>query len=216
MSLLDDVKSKKDEIIEKAKQLKDEHDARQREKKKDWIYQKEIELKELEEKLNNREKIIRQKEIRLSQKFFLRSILFLGGLSAIGVFVVVGIIGSRVSPSGEINQTNNIIAKESITDVDTINKSSEYPLSIPSDPGTKYYVIGKEGSTDMPILITKRIGSSGTSYAKRVFDCQNQTTKYLGDGDSMAEMNSSSPSPRMGDIYPQSIAWYQWNHVCNN
>jgi len=125
----------------------------------------------------------------------------------VGVLMVVGVAWA---------EDNNSIANGSMTAIETIDKSSEYPLLIPSDPGARYYVIGKEGSIDMPILITKRIGSSGTSYSKRIFDCRNKTTKYLGDGDSIAEMNSSSPSPRMGDIFPQSIAWYQWNHVCNN
>ena len=100
--------------------------------------------------------------------------------------------------------------------IDNNNKSSEYSLPISSDPGAKYYVLKKEGTKDRPILTTKRVGPSGTSYSKRIFDCQNKTTKYLGDGDTIAEMNNSKPSPRMGDIFPQSIAWYQCNHVCNN
>ena len=61
MSILENIKNKKAEIVEKAKQLKNEHDARQRKNKEDWLFRKEIDLKESEEKLNEREKIIRKK-----------------------------------------------------------------------------------------------------------------------------------------------------------
>jgi hypothetical protein len=212
----ENINQKKEEIIYKAKQLKNEHDSRQRQKKEDWVYKKEIELKDFEKKLNEREKIIKQKERKLSQKFFVRFVLLAGGFSMIGLFVLVNTVDLNGSNSVENNITNLSMTKADKSTSYTNKKSSEYPLSIPSDPGVKYYVLNKEGTKDMPILVTKRIGSSGTSYAKRIFDCKNKTTKYLGDGDTIAEMNNSSPSPSMGGIYPQSIAWYQWNHVCNN
>jgi len=204
------VGKKKDELVEKVGVLKDKYDETQRKKMEGWVYKKEAELQELEKTLEKREKIIKQRELKLKQQFFVRFVGVAARLSIIGLFMyVVFVLTTEIGIQNSIN-------KESRIAIDTSNKSHEYRLSIPSDSGASYYVIKKEGSKDMPILITKRIGSSGTTYAKRIFDCQNKTTKYLGDGDSIAAMNRSSPSPRMGGIILQSIAWYQWNHVCNN
>jgi len=213
----ENINRKKDEVVEKAKQLKSEHDAQQRQKKEDWIYKKEIELKELEDKLSQRERLIRQKEVKLSKNILLRFIQLAGGFSAIALFVFVlfVLLSSNESSLPKDNLSNKNRARDQQHIIDTDKKSDEYQLSIPTDPGAKYYVLRKEGTSYKPILITKRIGLSGTSYAKRMFDCQSQTTKYLGFGSSIAEMNNSRADPRMGEILPKSIAWYQWDHVCN-
>lgn len=212
----ENINQKKEDIINKAKHLKDDHDYRLRQKKEDWLYKKEIDLKNFETRLNEREKIIKQKEIKLSKKFFLRFVLFAGAFSMIGLYAFGSIIDLNRSNSVEGNVTNQSVTKIDKLTKDDNNKLTEYTLSIPTDHGAEYRVLNIEGTKDMPILITKRIGSSGISYAKRIFDCKNKTTKYLGDGDTLTDMNNSSPSPSMGGIYPQSIAWYQWNHVCNN
>ncbi|NOT66995.1 MAG: hypothetical protein HOP04_01485 [Methylophilaceae bacterium] len=54
----------------------------------DWVYKKEAELKELEETLKKREDIIRQNELKLKQKFFVRFIGVAAGLSVIGFFAL--------------------------------------------------------------------------------------------------------------------------------
>ncbi|MFI3119138.1 MAG: hypothetical protein QX203_04090 [Methylococcaceae bacterium] len=85
---LEDVGKKKDELIEKAATLKMEHDENQRRKMEDWVYKKEAELKELEKTLMKREEIIRQNELKLNQKFFVRFIGVAAGLSVIGFFAL--------------------------------------------------------------------------------------------------------------------------------
>lgn len=92
--------------------------------------------------------------------------------------------------------------------------AAEYQLPIPSDPKAKYFVLEKGGTKNNPTLVTKRVGPSGTSYAKRIFDCTARTTKYLGDGDTLEEMKKSKPSPNMGPLVEGSIAWHQWRYAC--
>jgi hypothetical protein len=109
MIFFDKLKNKKEAIVEKAKQLKDEHNIRQRKKKDDWLFKKEIELKKIEEKLNEREKIIRQKEAKLSQKFFLRFIILAGCFSLIGIFVLLGMTLDKGYISTDTVQTNGTV-----------------------------------------------------------------------------------------------------------
>lgn len=93
--------------------------------------------------------------------------------------------------------------------------AAEYEITIPSDPKAKYYVIEKGGTKDNPTLTTKRVGQSGTSYSKRVFNCSARTVKYLGEGDTLEEMKRAKSGSKMGPLVEGSIAWYLWRHACN-
>ncbi len=105
MSMIDDLKEKaagylenagkkKDELVEKAADLKNKYDENQRKKMEDWIYKKEAELKELEKELMQREALIRNKERKLNQKFFVRFIGVAAGLSVIGFFALASLMGT--------------------------------------------------------------------------------------------------------------------------
>ena len=100
------------------------------------------------------------------------------------------------------------------TSISTAAAAAEYQLPIPSDPKAQYAVLEKGGTKDMPTIVTKRTGSSGTSYSKRVFDCKAATVKYLGTGDSLEKMVASRPDPNMAPLVEGSIAYYQWRHAC--
>lgn len=88
------------------------------------------------------------------------------------------------------------------------------PLSIPSDPNAKYYVIDKAKKNGNAVIITQRIGSSGVSYSSRLYDCANGAVKYLGTGETRAAMEASVPDPSMGPITPGSIADYVGQEAC--
>lgn len=92
--------------------------------------------------------------------------------------------------------------------------AAEMPLHIPSDSKANYLVLEKGGSGPQRTIVTKRTGSSGTSYSKRLYDCSNGTVKYLGSGDSPEEMRRSKPDPRMGPIVEGSIAYYVGREAC--
>ncbi|MDP1927083.1 MAG: hypothetical protein Q8K62_01090 [Thiobacillus sp.] len=96
----------------------------------------------------------------------------------------------------------------------TTTLAAEKPLHIPSDPKASYLVLEKGGSGSQRTIVTKRTGSSGTSYSKRLYDCSNGTVKYLGSSDSLDGMRRSKPDPRMGPIVEGSIAYYVGLEAC--
>jgi len=87
-------------------------------------------------------------------------------------------------------------------------------LDIPSDAQATYTVVQKAGTKKNPTLTTKRVDSNGESYSKRIFDCEKQITKYLGDGETLKEMKESMPEKKMYAVVVASIAWYQYKYVC--
>lgn len=98
--------------------------------------------------------------------------------------------------------------------VSTSVLAAETPLSVPSDAKAQFFVLEKGGSGSQRTIITKRVGSSGTSYSKRLYNCADSTVKYLGTGDSLEDMNKSNPDPNMGPIVQGSIAYYVGLEAC--
>lgn len=92
--------------------------------------------------------------------------------------------------------------------------SQGYLLPIPLEPNVRFYVLEKGGTAARPTMVTKRVGSSGTSYSQKEFDCAAGTWRYLGDGDTLAQMRKSAPAPTMGPVQQGSTAWHQWQHAC--
>lgn len=96
----------------------------------------------------------------------------------------------------------------------TTSSGSIRQISVPSDSSAQYYVLDRGGSGSLRTITTKRVGPSGTSYSKRLYNCSQSTVKYLGTGDTLTEMNSSSPAGNMGNIVSGSIAYYVGLEAC--
>lgn len=92
--------------------------------------------------------------------------------------------------------------------------AAEPPVSIPSDSKAQYSVLEKNGTGTERTIVTKRVGSSGTSYSRRIYNCKENTVRYLGTGDTRAAMNSSRPDPTIAPIVEGSIAYYVGLHAC--
>ena len=92
--------------------------------------------------------------------------------------------------------------------------AAEMPLSVPSDSNAQFFVLEKAGSGAERTIVTKRVGPSGTSYSKRLYNCTDNTVKYLGTGDSLAEMAASKAATNMGPIVQDSIAYYVGVEAC--
>ncbi|BDO08206.1 hypothetical protein ACSZOL_22835 [Aeromonas hydrophila] len=90
----------------------------------------------------------------------------------------------------------------------------EKPLKVPSDSMAQFFVLEKGGEGAERTIVTKRTGSSGTSYSKRLYNCTDSTVKYLGSGDSLAEMESSGADQDMAPIVQGSIAYYVGVEAC--
>ena len=92
--------------------------------------------------------------------------------------------------------------------------ANEAVISVPTDSKAKYYLLEKSEANGRVTIVTKRIGSLGTSYSKRLVDCNNKTFMYLGEGDSVEEMKSSKPDVKMTPLTPGSISTYVANAAC--
>lgn len=88
-------------------------------------------------------------------------------------------------------------------------------FSVPSDPKAKYYLLAVEerGETHS-IVVTKRVGPSGTHYSRRFFHCEDGDTAYMGDGATIEEMNNSKPDTKFSPVVCGSIAYYVMIQAC--
>ena len=93
------------------------------------------------------------------------------------------------------------------------------PITINSDIG-KYFVLEKNmkvnNNKNLRSIVTKRVGSSGVSYSKRLYDCKNNTVKYLGTGDSIDAMNKSKEDVNMSSVVAGSIAYEVGLIICSD
>jgi len=100
----------------------------------------------------------------------------------------------------------------SVTSHREASQASEF--TVPTDPRARYTFLVIEGTASRPIVTTKRVGPSGTSFSKKEFDCSSRTFRYLGDGNTLEQMQRSAPSPQMGPLVQGSISDYHWRRVC--
>ncbi|WP_318387753.1 hypothetical protein [Enterobacter sp.] len=92
--------------------------------------------------------------------------------------------------------------------------ANPYSLSVPTDSRATYIVLEKGDYGNLKTIVTQRTGSSGITYSKRVYDCVNAQYKYLGTGDSISEMNTSTPDVNFSSIVEKSIAYYMGKEAC--
>lgn len=92
--------------------------------------------------------------------------------------------------------------------------AAEKMLHVPSDSKATYIVLDKSGKGNLRTIVTKRMGLSGDSFSKRLYNCKNQTVKYIGTGDTLAEMKASKPKDKMSEIVPGAIADYVGIEAC--
>ncbi|MFZ3286535.1 MAG: hypothetical protein WA191_06760 [Telluria sp.] len=94
-------------------------------------------------------------------------------------------------------------------------QAQEKPFRIPTDAKAVYTVLERGGSGNIRTIVTKRDGSSGTSYSQRQYDCDKSTWKYIGTGDTIEQMKASKPDAKMGPIVNESIASYVGGAACD-
>jgi hypothetical protein len=105
---IEDASKKKSELVEKAAHLKKEYEDSQRRKLEDWVFNKEVELKNLEKSLKKREKLLKEKELKLKNKLFVRFIGIMAGLSVIGFFTFASFKATNITGGyASTSQTNN-------------------------------------------------------------------------------------------------------------
>ena len=93
--------------------------------------------------------------------------------------------------------------------------AAEYRIEITSDPEGQHFAVEKQGTSENPVLITKRVGpDKSTHYIKRWFDCKNWTVRYLGEGPTLEAMNKGMADPDISAIVDGSIPDHFARHAC--
>ncbi len=92
--------------------------------------------------------------------------------------------------------------------------AAELPVNVPAEPNTQFFIVEKTGSSTERVIIIKCVGPSGTSYAKRLYNCNNNTFKQLGSGSNLTQINESRPEINMRPIPQESIADYLGIEAC--
>lgn len=68
--------------------------------------------------------------------------------------------------------------------------ADDTPIDIKTDLEGQYFMVEKGGTADKPTLVVKRAAPGYNHYIKREFDCAAHTVRYLGEGESLDEMNA--------------------------
>lgn len=89
-----------------------------------------------------------------------------------------------------------------------------YNLHVPSDPNAVYTVLNTGIKGNLVTITTKRVGSSGTTYSQRAYDCSLGKVMYLGSGETIEQMKSSKPDDHLSPIFEGSIADYVGAEAC--
>jgi hypothetical protein len=178
MSMLDELRGKaahyaeqaerqKDKLVERAAEIKREYEEGQRKKTEDWVYKKEVELKELQQALRKREALIRKKEKKLTDQAVFRYLGF-GFL----LLVIVTLAFEEHLPS---LQGGTLIPRSTF------------------DKG-KYYLVDSKRVCDNFINVVKRVGVDSVVYTKTEVDCGRREYRFLGESYESASSIKDPPS----------------------
>lgn len=90
-------------------------------------------------------------------------------------------------------------------------------IVVPSDSRAIYAAVNvKKINKNEVEIITRRHGSSGTSYAKRLVNCSSMTFKYLSEGDTLEDLNKPGPISAMSPLVSGSISDVISRWACEN
>lgn len=92
--------------------------------------------------------------------------------------------------------------------------AEESPIDIKTDLDGQYYLVEKGGTTDKPTVVVKRAGPGFDHYIKRELDCAAHTARYLGEGESVGELNAATTDSEASPIKEGSIPDQLANLVC--
>ncbi|MGE5565886.1 MAG: hypothetical protein ACM3YN_07015 [Parcubacteria group bacterium] len=95
---------------------------------------------------------------------------------------------------------NEICANDvSAERADALETSGGSVIPVPSDTRATYRLLSlKKLKGGRISIVTQREGPSGESFSRRSVNCSNMTSRYTGDGSTLAEMEASANDPGMG------------------
>jgi hypothetical protein len=113
------------------------------------------------------------------------------------VLVVLMIVGKCSQSRDEFDPEVERIKFERENNEPTAPPTTEgFAISAPSDPGADYRILSiKRRPNGNLEVVSRRDGSSGTSFARREIDCESETYRYLGEGDTRKGAETDGPNP---------------------
>ncbi|MCY1402383.1 hypothetical protein D3C76_446160 [compost metagenome] len=83
---------------------------------------------------------------------------------------------------------------------------AEAPRFSSQQDDAMYSIVAMTNDSSGRTVITKRVGISGTSYAKRVLNCNEQTVRLLGQGKTLQDLFTAEPDAESIPIFTGSLA----------
>ncbi len=105
----------------------------------------------------------------------------------------------------------------SLVAISSVKAAAAEMISVPSDPSAQYAIVVDDVGLGRSALmvISKRDGPSGTSYAIREVNCTNSTFRYMGEGDSLEEAIASvNDRSKMSALVEGSISYFVVRAAC--
>lgn len=91
---------------------------------------------------------------------------------------------------------------------------AETLLSVPADPTAQHFLVKKGGTGVARLIVTKRVGPEGISFAKRLYNCKENTVKFLGSAGSVEEIAATKPDSKIEAIAAGSIDFFIGAEAC--
>lgn len=90
------------------------------------------------------------------------------------------------------------------------------PIPVLSDSSTQYTALQITPKRDGLVeILSRRIGSSGTTFAFREVDCDTNRFRYLGEGDTRQKaLRRKNPPEPLTPLFEGSISWYVSRFAC--
>jgi hypothetical protein len=83
--------------------------------------------------------------------------------------------------------------------------ADDTPIDIKTDVQGQYFLVEQAGTAANPTLVVKRAQPGYNHYIKREFDCAAHTVRFLGEGESLDEMNAAQPDAEASPIKEGTI-----------
>ncbi|GAA0456852.1 MULTISPECIES: hypothetical protein [Sphingomonas] len=114
-------------------------------------------------------------------------------------FVMLAALSLAACSSAEPVFENTTAEAPIVNDSPPVENGTAF--DVPADPNARYSLLSvTPGQNGHIIALTRRTGTSGTSYSNREIDCDAQLARYVGEGDTREDAERPSPNP--GDMAP--------------
>jgi hypothetical protein len=142
------------------------------------------------------------------------------GRDLVKVFVcLAGLVGLMAVLGGKPNERSLETLSDQAT-APALSFSSAHVISVPSDKTGSYTAeLVTEMKQGLAHVVSKRVGPSGTSYTKRECRCGDATSRTLGSGETIDQMQASPMDPRHTPLMMDrdgmgSSAFHVCEHAC--